>query len=239
MWLDSPDRNYDLVLVYYGDDDDIYDNMLKDAENDNSIHVYKRKGFKWQNFNWYLDENDVEYRYIWVTDDDIETDTMNINRMFETLELYPNIMIGLPSTTPRSVTSGGGRRVDKHRCNVLLEYKNFLENGFVVFKNDMFSNEFFRKVLSLTNTGYYFDLLMKYCFDEKDRETTQAILHNVVVTHPKRTGQSEIDKVLPRGKHPSDYNYFVRGGIPKHMLKYSDVRYTFVNNDDKCEVCNK
>jgi hypothetical protein len=238
MWLNVEERLFDVALVYYGDDDEIYSEI--EGLSTDTIFIHRRKGFKWPNFNWYLENHDVsQYTHIWVVDDDIQIRGDRINEFFRTAEAHPNIMICGPSTTRDSVdTAGGPRNLDRHNCEISIEYKNLVECGMIMINTTLLQNEFFRKILSATNTGYYFDLLIKYCFDEEERKTSMAILHNIVARHGRRKGPSEMGKTLPISKHPGDIHRFHKAGIPGHMLKHSIVRYSIVKNGEKCNACD-
>jgi hypothetical protein len=238
-WLDTENRQFDIILAYYGDNDEYYEKLAKN--NSDNFLVYKRKGFKWPNFNDYISNNDVtQYDYIWIPDDDIELKGDKINEMFELLEKYPNIMVAIPSTSKDSVDSNNRLRIDRHNCDLEIEYKNFVENGFVIINGSMLNNKFFRKILNLTNTGYYFDILMQFCF-KKDREVSLAILHNIIARHPKRTKKnpSDMDIILPRSNHKKDRALFIKGGIPPNMLILSNVRCSTIPYKEKCTRCKK
>lgn len=240
-WLSTENREFDIVLAYFGNNDEYYNKIAKN--NSDNFTIYKKKGFKWPNFNDYISNNDVsQYKYIWIPDDDIELDGDKINEMFETLEKYPNIMVAIPSTSKDSVNSNNKPpRPDRHNCNLIIEYKNFLECGIILIKGSMLDNLFFRKILSLTNTGYFLDILMKFCFNEKDRKISQAVLHNIISRHPKRTNDkpSEMAKMLPRKQHKNDKKVFIENGIPQNMLRWSIVRYSTILNKNDCTICYK
>jgi hypothetical protein len=240
MWLNVENRLFDITLVYYADNDDQY-SKLEELSSD-TIFVHRRKGFKWPNFNWYIENMDVsQYKYIWIVDDDIQIRGDRINEFFKTAESYPNIQICGPSTTNDSVnTLGGPRNLDRHNCKLLIEYKNLIECGLIMINTALLQNDFFRKILRTTNTGYYFDLLVKYCFTEEEKQTSIAVLHNIVARHGKRNGPSEMGKKLPISQHPNDIYAFLKAGIPNHMMIYSIVRYSVVENKEafKCNACD-
>ena len=76
----SSERNFDLVIYYYGDND------CPAVEAD---LIVKRKGLKFENFSHFLEHNDIgQYRSIWVVDDDIIMDTSSINQMFRIFHEY-------------------------------------------------------------------------------------------------------------------------------------------------------
>ncbi|AYV77469.1 MAG: hypothetical protein Dasosvirus3_28 [Dasosvirus sp.] len=237
-WIQSSDRwttsrTFDMVLCYYGDDDRFYKRLKEKIVGLGHIVIFRRKGLKWPNFNWYISNHNIsQYQYIWVPDDDIELSERKISKMFSIMEQYPNIMVASPSTTRDSVTANGQKRIDRHRDGIKIEYTNFNENCFLLFKSCLLQNTFFRKILDATNTGYYFDILIKYCFSESEQKTSQAILHEIVARHPKRTKRnpSELDKVVPRKLHTQDSEKFLEAGITNEMLTYGVLSYSVIKN---------
>lgn len=248
MWVTHTSTSrlvFDIVLAYYGDNDEYFDKGIVEFE-DIHIKKYKRKGFKWPNFNDYIKHHDVShYAYIWVVDDDIEMTGDQIGVMFETLVRYPHIMVGSPSTSFDSVDSLDGCRTDTHRCDRLIEYTNFVENGLMILNTMILQNTFFRQILDATNTGFWFDVLMKYSFltqDSNTHPTDMAILHNVQARHPKRSADnlSDLDKIIPRDLHKDDVIFFTNiDGVTLSMLEHRIVLYDYVRADVcSCADCS-
>lgn len=84
-WIKG-DKNFDLILIYYGDDNDIYEDYKKDCN-----LIINKKGQKfpllYDFINNYKDLIN-SYKYIWIPDDDIYIDTNDINRLFEYADKY-------------------------------------------------------------------------------------------------------------------------------------------------------
>ena len=77
QWLSSAERNWDIVVSYYGDHPARYIDQY------DHLHLYK--GSKWQGIADYIGKNRATinaYKYIWLPDDDLLTDTETINRFF-------------------------------------------------------------------------------------------------------------------------------------------------------------
>lgn len=96
-WLDRRDeRNFDLFLVYYGD--------VEDQWRDHADHYARRKGAKYEILHSVCHEfEDILERYdtVWLPDDDIRTNTRNINRMFDLFtELH--LQVGQPALDRQS-----------------------------------------------------------------------------------------------------------------------------------------
>jgi len=95
IWLGSK-RDYDVWVVYYGDNDENYENYKSKVD-----YIEKRKGDKWQNFhhvyNTHYDKIKENDR-IFFLDDDIIITTGDIRRMFQ-LSLECDLWILQPSFT--------------------------------------------------------------------------------------------------------------------------------------------
>ena len=80
-WLGS-ERNWDLVVSYYGDDPALYvnDEYLRVACKGTKF-IGLSDFFRSSVFNW------KNYDYIWCPDDDLDASCLGINQFFETCEL--------------------------------------------------------------------------------------------------------------------------------------------------------
>ena len=229
LWLKSEDRLFDTVLCYY-DDNDAYYNTLLLTESHN-VYSYRRVGLKWPNFyNMIINNNTNKYKYIWVLDDDIEITTDAINRMFLMMSYNPNIMIAGPSTTYDSAKyhDNNGEnisRIDNHIHGVKIRYTNYVEGGMMMINTKMLKDNFFMKLLSLANTGYYFDISVQKCFDIHTLRTSIAIFHSIIVRHPPRNreNKSELDMKIPRHTHSHDIIKYINHGID--ILQDWDIYY--------------
>lgn len=115
-------RDYDIALVYYGDSASRYADLAKRAD-----RMFWSRGSKFQNLLRHLDTiAALEYRYIWVVDDDLALPPAGISRLFRITEDY-----GLAASQPafsrngrvsHPLTTAGG-------LWTLLRYTNFVEVG--------------------------------------------------------------------------------------------------------------
>ena len=77
LWLDS-ERKYDVWVVYYGDNEEIYQKYKDKVD-----YIEKRKGSKFQNFSHIYKSKDLsQYERFFILDDDIIISTEDINKMF-------------------------------------------------------------------------------------------------------------------------------------------------------------
>jgi len=124
LWL-GENRNYDVWVVYYGDDDE-YFNKIKDKVE----FAEKRKGDKWQNLYYVWNKYTKElsnYKRIFSLDDDIIFKTEDINEMFEIHEQC-DLWICQPSFDVKA-GSRLGWPFNAHDPNFFLRYSNFVENN--------------------------------------------------------------------------------------------------------------
>ena len=113
------ESNFDLVLLYYGDD-------LKKAESYliDTPHIYASKGFKWWLIKSFIEDNlewFSQYEYIWFPDDDLEISTENINKLFEVAKQY-DLYICQPA-----LLGYVSHQITIPQEDSLLRYTNFVE----------------------------------------------------------------------------------------------------------------
>lgn len=97
-WLQQ-NRNYDIALVYYENDTN-YEVLEKNAD-----YFWHRPGFKYPTLRTIIQDNKflLDYKYIWMPDDDVVIKTGSINQLFEwanSLELN----LAQPSIVPKNYT---------------------------------------------------------------------------------------------------------------------------------------
>ena len=98
QWL-SNDRNWDLVLSYYGDFPDRYKDQY------DFLHSFK--GSKWEGIVNFIESNASlidQYEYLWLPDDDLFCNAETINNFFILCKAL-NFTIAQPALTPYSFYS--------------------------------------------------------------------------------------------------------------------------------------
>lgn len=174
LWTNY-NRNYDIWVVYYGDDDNRY-NQYKNKVN----KIWKRKGSKFQNFNYiytnYYNEL-LNYDRFFIVDDDIIIKTDDINKLFD-ISIKYNLFICQPAFLPESKIS---HHITKVRNNNILRYTNFVE-----VNTPVFSKEALIKFMK-----YYDDILIGWGIDylyiwANGRELTDkyAIIDSITCINP-------------------------------------------------------
>ncbi len=82
-WI-SGNTNFDLVIIYYGDSEEKFNEY-----SNQSVHCVRKKGQKWHLISEYITNNFnniSNYEYFWFPDDDLLTNTEDINLYFDTIK---------------------------------------------------------------------------------------------------------------------------------------------------------
>ncbi len=98
-WLVDAERNFDIYVSYFGNEENRYADSADFHEN--------RKGMKWPVLGELLQAQPElleRYAYFWFPDDDIITDTATINRMFDFAAAY-QLALAQPALTRNSYFS--------------------------------------------------------------------------------------------------------------------------------------
>lgn len=82
-WLGG---NYDIILIYYGNNEQVYAEYCKGVK-----QCIRKKGQKFPLLAKFIDENlelIKSYEYVWLPDDDIEISHLKIDKMFDMANKY-------------------------------------------------------------------------------------------------------------------------------------------------------
>jgi hypothetical protein len=77
-WL-GENNNFDLIIIYYGDSDEIFEKYSKECK-----MIIRAKGQKWHLIHDFISENDEvvsNYEYIWFPDDDLDSNSESLNNL--------------------------------------------------------------------------------------------------------------------------------------------------------------
>lgn len=117
-WLANPQRDFDILVSYYGGQTDLYAD---------SADLYEmRKGPKWSCIADLLrDQSQLveQYDAFWFPDDDLATDTSNINRMFAFFHAL-DLNLAQPALTADSFYSWKNLLQDRSQ---LVRFTSFVE----------------------------------------------------------------------------------------------------------------
>ncbi|MQY19541.1 hypothetical protein NRB20_26310 [Nocardia sp. RB20] len=206
-WLAGPvDRNWDLIVSYFGDDPDRYrvpDVVRIDA-----------KGPKWPPLGRLIASLATlidQYDYIWLPDDDIDADTAAVNLMFDYCAEY-QLSLAQPALTPDSSIVHPITRLD---ARYTLRFTNFAE-----VMAPCLSREFLRRTLgefTETQSGWGMDYVWTSMLGEGDT----AILDAVPMRHSRAQGSGPLYEAVreagvedPREEYDA---YMTRKGLVRQQ----------------------
>jgi hypothetical protein len=172
----SDKKNYDLCVVYYGNNRDISNKFKKSSD-----FFIEKKGEKLNMVFDIVSDNKTifdNYEYIWVPDCDISIGVNDLNEFFEiskNFELY----LSQPAQTghiSHLITT-------QHRGN-LLRFTSFVEIVAPLFKTEIFYNLMFTFKLTYSAAGldFIWPKILNYPEDKI------AIIDKVVMNHTKPIG---------------------------------------------------
>lgn len=168
--------NYDIYVIYYGDDEEIYNKYKSKVK-----YIEKRKGSKFQNFNYFYKKYpDIikQYDRFFIIDDDIIFETEDINKMFDISKKYDLSICG-PSFKNGRIS----HPITKHKKDILLSYVNFIEVGVPLFSSTALHN--LMKYYDDCLIGWGIDFLYIWA-NGSEKTKDYAIIHCVTCTNPKK-----------------------------------------------------
>jgi hypothetical protein len=170
--------NFDLVLIYYGDNELVAESNIKYTP-----YVYAAKGEKYHLIKSFIESN-IEfisnYTHIWIPDNDVLISTEDINRLFEMATQYQL------SVCQPAMEGYVSHEITKPVPNSILRYTNFVEVLAPLF--DLESLLKIYKTFDLNYSSWGYDYLWSPLLDyPKDKI---AIIDDIIMTHTKPVGQS-------------------------------------------------
>ncbi len=187
-WCDDK-KNYDIWLVYYGDNDENYNKYKNKVDK-----IWKRKGSKFQNFNYIYNNFKrylMNYERFFIVDDDIIMSTDDINKLFNISKQY-DLWICQPAFLPESKIS---HEITKIQKNNLLRYTNFVEVNTPVFSKDALIK--FMKYYDDSLIGWGIDYLYIWA-NNKNMQNKYAIIDSIPCINPHddiKQGNRELNKI--------------------------------------------
>jgi len=186
----DPAREYDIAFVYYGQCQARFAALAAHAD-----RLFWTSGSKFQNLVRHLDASAaLDYRYIWVVDDDIALDPARINRLFRIIDQHA-LAAAQPSMSPTGSYSYPA--LLRRGRNSLLRYVNFVEVGCPVL-----SSQTLQHLLTVIEphidllTCWGIDILLSHHIHGPD--TPFAVIDRIMVRNPfaheKRGGQRECER---------------------------------------------
>jgi len=174
LWIND-NMNYDIYIIYYGNDKNIYDKYKNKVK-----YIEKRKGSKFQNFKYFYDKYpDIidKYERFFILDDDIIMNVDDINNMFMISKKYNLDICG-----PSFLTSGKiSHSITIQNENLLLSYTNFVEVNVPLFSASALHK--LMKVLDYSLIGFGIDYLYIWC-NGLHKKKAYAIIHSISCINP-------------------------------------------------------
>ncbi|MFT7228459.1 MAG: hypothetical protein ACI8PW_001046 [Methylophilaceae bacterium] len=175
QWL-SNDRNWDLIVSYYGDCPERYNDQY------DFLHCFK--GSKWQGIENFIESNLElinKYEYIWLPDDDLFCNAETINNFFEWCKNL-NFTIAQPALTPYSFYSWP-ITVQVKEC--IARQTNFVEIMAPCF--DVKSLRFFSKYFGENTSGWGYEWLWSE-IAQKENIFNFGIIDQTPIFHTREVG---------------------------------------------------
>jgi len=170
-WLQK-DRKYDIALVYYENDMN-YEHIKNKVE-----YFWHNPDFKYPSLKKIIDENKylLNYKYIWMPDDDIVVNTGSINQLFEWADKL-NISLFQPSIIPKNYTWP----VTVHKRNSEFRYVSMVEIMCPGFRGDVLE-----KIYDTFNESWSgWGLEWAWVNKSGEKEKSIAIYDKVIIEHKK------------------------------------------------------
>jgi hypothetical protein len=195
LWCNK-NRNYDVWVVYYGDDQSKY-NLYKNKVN----FIIKRKGSKFQNFHYvynkYKEKLDKYDRYF-ILDDDIIFNTNDINKMFAVSKKYDLWLCG-----PTFKDDGRGKishQITKQIPNNFLRYCNFVEVNVPLFNKYGLTQlmKYYDPILIGWGIDYLYIWALTYNKSINEYNRKIALVDAVTCINPndnKKNGRRELNNI--------------------------------------------
>jgi hypothetical protein len=210
-WING-NPEFDLILKYYGNNNDIFSDYTKDA-----LMCVKQKGQKFPLIKAFINDNFElvsKYEYIWLPDDDISISTDNLNNIFTIAKEY-NFCICQPSVI--STDGKVSHDITRPRKGLKLRFTDFVEVMMPLF--DIKTLLSLYDDFSLSESGWGLDASWSHRLNYPINKI--GIIDKISALHTKPAGSD-----YSRFKiNPEDelHNILQKYGIPFTMESYSSV----------------
>ena len=207
-WM-GDDANFDLVLLYYGDNENIAQSYLYYTP-----YVYTAKGEKYHLLKSFIQSNldfISNYKYIWFPDDDVSISTQNINKLFKIATQY-ELSISQPA-----MEGYISHEITKPIPNSLLRYTNFVEVLAPLFDKETLFKVYDTFNLNYSSWGY--DYLWTHLLGYPKNKI--AIIDDIIMAHTKPVGQSY--SRFPRAPWEEMNELLYLYNIKKEEINYSQI----------------
>ena len=214
IWSDYSKPNYDLFIIYYGNNPNIFKKKYN-----NFNYFFHKKGYKFNLIKEIYNENKKlfkKYKNIFIPDDDLVFKNNDINIFFDAFNKY-NLALAQPS-----LIGYFSHTITLHRFELILRYTNFVE-----IMMPCFSHEAFLKCLNSfdkTSSGWGLDFLWPKILNYPKNKI--AIIDQIFAIHPKVVGNSEL---YEKNKNvQQEFDKF----IAENNLKLDQETYNIIKNNN-------
>jgi len=190
LWINDT-LNYDIYVIYYGDNEDTFNQYKSKVK-----FIEKRKGSKFQNFKYFYDTYpDIinQYDRFFILDDDIIISVEDIKNMFKLSRQY-KLDICAPSFSTNGYIS---HAITKHKPDTFLTYTNFIEVNTPLFSKNALDN--LMNILDYSLIGWGIDFLFIWC-NGIDKQKSYAIIHSIQCVNPHAHDKKVKERELYRVK---------------------------------------
>ncbi len=177
---DENERKYELLVIYYGDNEEQFKNKFKTFD-----HFIRIKGYKFNIIKKYYNENIKffkNYKNILIPDDDIYLKTKDINNFFKIFD-DKQLMLAQPS-----LIGYFSHAITLHRFEYFLRYTNFVEIMMPCFS----ANALTKCINSFdeTSIGHGLDYLWPKILKYPNEKI--AIIDEIIAIHSREVGSSNL-----------------------------------------------
>lgn len=214
-WLgDKANAKFDLLLIDYSGERNDY--------REDATYYDKSKGVKFNLFwNYLIAHKEIipKYDYFWVMDDDLVTNTADMNRFIDFV-VEKDLVLAQPALTKGSTNHWENFRVDTectHRNSA------FVEIMAPIMRADFFNLQF--ASWNLTDMGLFMDVLYwPYLLDKHSWKHKCAIVDLVEIGHYNPVGAGPLYKLKGIRKSTQDRMTFSRLSEKKDLLRIGASR---------------
>ena len=187
--IDNRERTWDIAVSYFGEDDD-YNFEYEE-------YFFKQKSFKYNAIFELITRNNIfmEYKSVWLPDDDIMCSFKDINIMFSAFSEY-DLQIAQPSLTSDSFIS---HAITANDQRFDLRFTNFVE-----VMAPIFSKRALQRCLpsfSGARIGWGLDFVWPVLLGGS--KTAMGVIDRVTVRHTRPGGSGSIYKTAKENGFPS------------------------------------
>lgn len=185
-------RNWDIVVSYFDKD-----SFTAHITEEGVVPVYHQCG-KWDGIFATINdfENIDHYKFVWLPDDDIETDCKTINDIFSMMRKY-ELSVAQPSLSSDSYFSS----LHVAQCDrFILRYSNFVEIMVPCLRKDVLLH--ILPDFEFTLSGYGLDSVWHRL--DAVSNNRAAILDSISVRHTRPVGSKLRATIAKRGTTPKD-----------------------------------